>query len=51
MMPSANTVARDSPPPTNMSYMPSSPPPWLLLKYWVRALTSTPGTVMCEPTR
>ena len=32
MMPSANTVARESWPPTNRSYRPSSPPPALVLE-------------------
>src|SRR6185312_2574276 len=51
MMPNANSVARDRPPPTNRSYRPRSPPACWLLKKSISACVSMPGAVMCEPTR
>ena len=51
MIPRASTVARDSPPPTNMSYMPKNvPAPWLRTKS-ARTWTSTPGVAMWAPPR
>src|SRR6478609_451821 len=52
MIPSANTVARESCPPVKRSYSPSNPPLFCWLrKKSVRARTSTPGAVMCAPIR
>src|SRR6266496_4296206 len=51
MMPSANTVAREKPPPANRSYRLNSVPcPWFRRKS-ARAWTSTPGVAMCAPMR
>src|SRR6476659_4873815 len=52
MIPSANTVARESCPPVKRAYSPSNPPLFCWLrKKSVRASTSTPGAVMCAPIR
>ena len=50
MMPSANTVNRDSAPPENMLNMPSTPPCWLRNRS-ASASGLMPGTGMCAPTR
>ena len=50
MIPSANTVNRDSAPPENRLNIPRIPPccPWNSCDSW---FGSMPGTGMCAPTR
>src|SRR3990172_2893824 len=51
MIPSASIVARDRPPPTNMSYTPKRVcAPWLRTKS-LNTWTLTPGVAMCAPAR
>ena len=50
MMPSANTVARERPPPS-ASYRPKNP---AAAEFWMKsasAVTFTPGAAMCAPIR
>src|SRR5437762_369709 len=51
MMPSANTVAREKPPPANRSYRLKRVPCPALRRKSARACTFTPGVAMCAPAR
>src|SRR5213594_4831326 len=51
MMPSANTVAREKPPPANRSYRLNSVPCPAFRRKSARAWTLTPGVAMCAPMR
>src|SRR5438876_2378012 len=51
MMPSANTVAREKPPPANKSYRLNSVPCPAFRRKSARAWTLTPGVAMCAPMR
>src|SRR3989442_15856438 len=51
MIPSANTVAREKPPPANRSYRLKRVPCPALRRKSARACTFTPGVAMCAPAR
>src|SRR5437763_7279594 len=51
MMPSANTVARENPPPANRSYRPNRVPCPAFRRKSARAWTLTPGVAMWAPVR
>src|SRR2546422_701659 len=51
MIPSANTVAREKPPPANRSYRLKRVPCPALRRKSARAWTFTPGVAMCAPVR
>ena len=51
MIPSANTVAREKPPPANRSYRLNSVPWPAFFRKSASAWTFTPGVAMCAPSR
>ena len=51
MIPSAKRAMRDSPPPLNVFSRLRTPPPPNCFWTELTALTSTPGTGMCDPSR